>query len=707
MNSRVVLRAAGALMGAAFAIWIAGATAAATGKIALDKDDIGGVVKSSHGAEAGVWVIAETTDLPTKYRKIVVTDDQGRYVLPDLPGASYRIWVRGYGLVDSAPVTSKPGARLDLTAVVAPTPQAAAQVYPADYWFSIMQIPPKSDFPGTGDDGNGIGRLMTTQDHFIHQIKVNCEICHQLGTKITREIPEGFSHFGSTAAAWDHRLQVGQDGMRMITARAVAGQRRTLDMLADWTDRINGGEVPPEPPRPKGVERNIVITEWDWGGPTAFTHDERSTDKRNPTLFANGPIYGANYGNDELLVLDPKTNRAEKYAVPVEPGTPSAKPQTKMVQPSLYWGNELYWSAISDPNHVTLDKEGRVWLAARFRNPEKQPEFCANHPSSKLAPQARSFRHIVWFDPKTKAFHPVNICFDTHHIQFASDPDETIYANGPRNGIIGWVKTRQLLATGDEAASQGWCKPYHDVNRDGKIDVAVDEPVASAGIYSVIPNPLDGSVWGAVPEPVPGRIVRVDPKTCIGEAYEPPFNNPAWKGPNGYTPRGIDIDSKGVIWTALAGSSQMASFDRRKCKVLDGPGSVNGQHCVEGWTLYPAPGPKFKGTDVGADFHYYNFVDQFDTLGLGKDVPLANGTGSDSLLALLPKTGEWVTLRVPYPLNFYTRGMDGRIDDPKAGWKGRAMYGNYGQNAVWHIEGGKGTVGSLVKFQIRPDPLAK
>ena len=87
-------------------------------------------------------------------------------------------------------------------------------------------------------------------------------------------------------------------------------------------------------------------------------------------------------------------------------------------------------------------------------------------------------------------------------------------------------------------------------------------------------------------------------------------------------------------------------------------------------------------------------------------MPLANGSGSDSLLALLPKTGKWVILRVPYPMSFYQRGMDGRIDDPKAGWKGRGMYADYGQNAVWHIEGGKGTMGSLVKFQLRPDPLA-
>jgi hypothetical protein len=150
----------------------------------------------------------------------------------------------------------------------------------------------------------------------------------------------------------------------------------------------------------------------------------------------------------------------------------------------------------------------------------------------------------------------------------------------------------------------------------------------------------------------------------------------------------------------------MASFDRRKCKTLNGP-TATGQHCAEGWTLYPAPGPQMKGTDIGgsADFSYYNWVDQHDTLGLGANVPILNGSGSDSLLALV--NGKFVVLRVPYPLGFYSRGLDGRIDDPKGGWKGRGVWADYGTNLVWHIEGGTDARSALVKFQLRPDPLAK
>ena len=121
--------------------------------VRIDNDDIGGVVTSANGPEAGVWVIAETTDLPTKFAKIVVTDDQGRYVMPDLPKANYSIWVRGYGLVDSPKVKAAPGKILNLKAVVAPNEAAAAEYYPAIYWYSMLKIPDKSEFPGTGEQG--------------------------------------------------------------------------------------------------------------------------------------------------------------------------------------------------------------------------------------------------------------------------------------------------------------------------------------------------------------------------------------------------------------------------------------------------------------------------------------------------------------------------------------------------------------------------
>ena len=214
--------------------------------------------------------------------------------------------------------------------------------------------------------------------------------------------------------------------------------------------------------------------------------------------------------------------------------------------------------------------------------------------------------------------------------------------------------------------------------------------------------------WGGGTE-FPGRIWRVElgnnpPETCKTEVYEVPVVDGKVEG---FGPRGIDVDANGVIWTALSGSSHFASFDRSKCTVLNGPEVVNSQHCQQGWALHQIPGPNMKGTNVRADFHYYNWVDIYDTLGFGENVPISNGSGSDSLQALDPETGEWLIMRVPYPLGFYSRGLDGRIDDPDAGWKGRGVWANYGTNFNWHTEGGKGTTSKMVKFQIRPDPLAR
>src|SRR5438477_9748530 len=148
----------------------------------LGQKDIGGMVTGAKGPEAGVWVIAETTDLPTKFAKIVVTDEQGRYVMPDLPKANYSVWVRGYGLVDSPKVQSAPGKILNLTAVPAPNEAAAAQYYPAIYWYSMLKIPAKSEFPGTGPQGNGLPPGLKSQADWLANVKtLGCMSCHALG----------------------------------------------------------------------------------------------------------------------------------------------------------------------------------------------------------------------------------------------------------------------------------------------------------------------------------------------------------------------------------------------------------------------------------------------------------------------------------------------------------------------------------------------
>src|SRR5215475_3214838 len=127
---------------------------AAAEAVHIGNNDLGGVVTGKNGPEAGVWVIAETTGLPTAFAKIVVTDDQGRYLIPDLPQANYDVWVRGYGLVDSPRVVTTPGKIVNLQAVPAPNAAAAAQYYPAIYWFSLLNIPGESQFSGPQRDEN-------------------------------------------------------------------------------------------------------------------------------------------------------------------------------------------------------------------------------------------------------------------------------------------------------------------------------------------------------------------------------------------------------------------------------------------------------------------------------------------------------------------------------------------------------------------------
>ena len=106
-----------------------------------------------------------------------------------------------------------------------------------------------------------------------------------------------------------------------------------------------------------------------------------------------------------------------------------------------------------------------------------------------------------------------------------------------------------------------------------------------------------------------------------------------------------------------------------------------------------------------AEASYYTWVDQFNTFGLGKNVPIATGNANESLLALV--NGKFVKLRVPYPMGFYAKWMDGRIDDPNGGWKGRGLWSTFGNRTPFHVEGGKGTSPKVVHFQLRPDPLAR
>jgi hypothetical protein len=687
-------------------------TASITAAVAIDADDIGGVVKAPNGKpEAGVWVIAETTDLPTRFTRSVVTDDQGRYVIPDLPVANYQIWVRGYGLVDSPKLRAKPGQQLNFTSVPAPNAAAAAHYYPAIYWYVMMKLPPEKDFGGSSD----IPKAITRDTWRQRMSNVDCIGCHQLGQESTRTIPAQFGKFESGAEAWQRRIQAGQSG-EMMTNR-IAGQLggAPYKYFGDWTDRVAKGELPKnKPARPTGLERNLVVTTWDWSKPDKYLHDLISSDRRKPTVNAGGPLYGApEYATDEMPILDPKTHKVSTFKMPVaDPGMPvslgpghagAIKPTT----PSAYWGDAILWDTKANQHNAMFDDKGRVWLAANVRG-LNNPDWCkkgSEHPSAKVFPIDRSSRQVAMFDPKTKEYKFIDTCFGTHHPQFGYDADNTLWLSGS-GPVAGWVNTKVFDETGSAEKAVGWFPFVLDTNGNGKLDEFADKTEEGkdtrfnpgSGPYAVMPHPTDGSIWytSGVFGGRPG-FLRFDPKTKLSEFYEVP------KEAIGL--RGGDIGKDGVLYGS-GSAGHLIAFDRTKCKQpLNGP-NANGQHCPEGFTLHKYPGPGFDDVpNSSAEASYYTWVDHHNAVGLGDNVPISTANLQDGFVALV--NGKMVLMRVPYPMGYYAKGLDARIDDPNAGWKGRGLWSASGDRTPWLNERGKGAYPMAVHIQVRPDPLAK
>ncbi|MDZ7645544.1 MAG: carboxypeptidase-like regulatory domain-containing protein [Woeseiaceae bacterium] len=674
-------------------------------EIPIDDDDIAGVVSSLSGPEAGVWVIAETDDFDTRFARIVVTDDDGRYLVPDLPDAEYRLWVRGYGLSDSPEETATPGSHVDLTALVAANPAVAARYYPAAYWYAMMDLPADdevADLPG------GLNFYLTWVKN------MGCVGCHQMGNERTRTMPEAFADIESSEQAWARRIASGQAGDSMVRLATELLHGLPIKYLADWTDRIAAGQLPEQAPeRPAGVERNVVATVRDWSQPQHYLHDLSGTDRRDPTVNGYGPLYGApELSTDLMPILDPVANTATNFEVPVRDEDTPTTNDDPVVAPSPYWGEERIWDSHANIHNPMLDQDGRVWLTARIRAADN-PDFCkpgSEHPSAELYPRERASRHLAVFDPDTRDYTFVDTCFSTHHLQFAYDERNTLWTSGGGD-VVGWLDSTTFLQTGDAAAAQNWAPLILDTNGNGRqddwtepgepADPELDTRVPN-GFYAVMPEPRGEAVWGSNAFRYPGSLTRLvpgdnPPQTAIAEMYNPPLP--------GFGVRGADIDKNGIVWVSL-GSGHLGEFDRSKCEgPLNGPGAT-GDHCPEGWTLHDLPGPGFGDLPgFSVESSYYTWVDQHNSLGLGEDVPIATGNLFDGVHALVD--GKFVTLRIPYPMGFYTKGFEGRIDDPDAGWKGRGIWVPEGGRTPWLKEGGKGSKPIVVHFQVRPEPLAK
>jgi streptogramin lyase len=439
-----------------------------------------------------------------------------------------------------------------------------------------------------------------------------------------------------------------------------------------------------------------------------------------------------------MPILDPVHNSKTTLHIPVrDPDTtPSAALANPVFASSPYFGREQVWNSHANTHSPVIDGEGRVYFTAQVRPPNDIPGYCGQGSQLRLAQLypltqkhdgfVQNSRQVTIFDPRTKQFTFIDTCFGTQHLNFAEDANNTLwFSNNTQGklGVAGWINTKKFWETGDAASSQGWTALVVDTNGNGKRDEGYNEPGqepdyskdtrVAFGLYGISYSPADGSIWGSS-LPHPGYIVRIapgssPPDTALAEVYKVPLP--------GYGIRGMDVDRSGVVWVPLD-SGHMASFDRRKCKVpLNGPGAEKGTKCPEGWAFYPLPGPPLQGDSGAAENPYYVWVDQHDTLGLGPNTPIATGNQSDSLHALV--NGRIVELRVPYPMGFFAKQIDGRIDDGSAGWKGRGLWVSSGDRTPVHIEGldapAPGAPGTtldtqssplVVNFQLRSEPLA-
>ena len=365
-----------------------------------------------------------------------------------------------------------------------------------------------------------------------------------------------------------------------------------------------------------------------------------------------------------------------------------------------------------------MDAEGRVWLTGRVRGADEQPDFCTDSSNAFAAyfPVARGTRQVFMYDPETEVFSEIDTCFSADHNQLGED--ERFYY-GFRDGV-GWIDTEIWDETEDAEVAQGWCPTVLDTNGDGVISpgwTEPDEPVdptrdhrIAYGCYSPAFNKADGSVWCSDNGRDDNTLMRLQigdnpPESCIAEVYMPP---PTIQNPPPYGSGGLHITSDGLIWLDWRGSGHFASFDRSVCTVTSGP-EATGQSCPEGWTFHRMDKPTFSNAEmpINSDESYLTQIDHHDVLGLGAETPVYGVVNTDSLEVFVPASEEFVTMRVPYPMGFFSRSSVGRIDDPTTGWKGRALWSSYSNYAAWHLEGGPGTLQKSVKFQIRPDPLAK
>jgi hypothetical protein len=633
--------------------------------VPIDGSSIGGIVRerASGRGEAGVWVIAETSDLPSPFRRIVVTDDAGRFVVPALPEAGYQLWVRGYGVRDSSRVSVSRGSLAALVVDVA-DPQEAARIYPASYWLSLLRPPAAGELPAD----------FASQTHWLTDAKLGCIRCHQFGSPIFHSRAEPLAW----EASWTERP------LESRTAD-VLGRRATNTAFSDWARRIRKGELPAAPPRPAGIERNVVMTQWDWGGTNSYIHDVIATDKRQPTRYPHGRIWGVDFGHDQLWSLDPKTHQTRWYPVPT----------TNVLTGGPTSPGAIVYDNPANPHVPIMDGRGRVWIATQTRReraedaPAWQRDVIDNvhREAADVDPlpifrNGTHHRQLVFFDTTTERFGTVDTVYGTNHLQF--DMQDRLWTSGD-SVALGMLDTRRFDRGGASRPEVAAQRAFVSIDRIGRS--------AGGGGYGIGVSHQDGTVWRT--NTYIGQTGAPDNRTFAGQNTIVKFDPAARSFENYVLPPparsavGIDVGRDGYVWFGTA-SGHLGRFDP----------------VATAFKYWRTPGPPLyaDGAEAGnGDFHYNVFVDQYDTAGLGPGTVILTGANSDALIVFDPRTEAFHVFRVPYPLVAYHRGIDGRIDDPQAGWKGRGLWLNYSNDPERFIEHRRGVVSHI---QLRPHPLA-
>ena len=686
---------------------------AQTAAVTIDGDDIGGVVTAPNGPEAGVWVIAETNDLPTKFAKIVVTDDQGRYVIPDLPKAKYTVWVRGYGLVDSPKVKAHPGKHLEPDRGAGADAAAAAEYYPGMYWYSLLKIPAESEFPGTGpkrqrhpDQHQDPGANGSTPS------RTRCQSCHPIGNKgdahdlpSTRPVQELASRHGSAASSRVRRGQHGDSIGRI-------GPTRRSNCSPTGPTASPAGELPVRQAAASAGHRAQRRASRCGTGRRrkAYLHDAISTDKRNPTVNANGPDLRRRPRRAPTIVpvLDPMTNETSTIKHALSRPADALVSRPTPLGPSPYWGDEPIWDSQTTHPQLRCSTRRAACGSPRACAGPREPGLL--QAGSIIRPRSCSrstvsARQLSMYDPKTGKWSLIDTCFSTQHLNFAHDANNTLWtsAGGPHSGVVGWLNTKMYLETGDdeEIAGLDAVHPRHQRQRQAR---RVRRSRTSRSIRprtsgswrpstAFSPSPVDGSIWGqsmdvgllahrsARLRRPPDTGLESVSRPPLAESYVPPDNG-YWLARHGHRQQRRRLDGALERTHRQLRSPQMQG-------PLNGPAAATGKQCPGRLDALSVPGSAVQGRRRNR---------------AARTTPITSGSidstrsasartcrsrpanGGEALLALVD--GKFVTLRVPYPMGFFAKNVDGRIDDPNAGWKGKGIWTTIGTRAPFHNEGG-------------------